>query len=197
MRICNICVSHRDFCHHVSISWIRPLGSTGTLPLPLPCAQLNFCLCPRDWQSNILDVFSSREVALASHHFLVSTVVCLNVPRVAVAKKKAPFDAKMCSDHTIAMSFAHEFDSWLQQVENCGHFDSTNIDAVDQSLQEAFDHAAQSTLCRTQYQSKRPWISMVTLQIIADRDKARLDGNSFLEQQLAKKVRFSVQQDKA
>ena len=28
-------VSQRDMRHPVSISWTRPLGSTGTLPLPL------------------------------------------------------------------------------------------------------------------------------------------------------------------
>ena len=43
---------------------------------------------------------------------------------------------------------------------------------------------------------KRPWISMQTLQIIADRDQARIEGNTFLELTLAKKVRASVQQVK-
>ena len=102
----------------------------------------------------------------------------------------------MCRDQSTASFFAHEFDSWLQQIDDCGHIYPTNIDSIDQSLQEAFDHAAQCTLSRSQYRPKRPWISMQTLQIIADRDQARVRGNSFLEQTLAKKVRASVQQNK-
>ena len=159
-------------------------------------AQLDFCLCPLDWQSNILDVYSSRADALASHHFLVISHIFLDVQRVVIVIQKVPYNVKMCRDQSTALLFAHEFDSWLQQIDDCGHIDPTNIDSIDQSLHEVFSYAAQYTISRSQYRPKRPWISMQTLQIIADRDQARVEGNSFLDQTLTKKFRALVQQDK-
>ena len=159
--------------------------------------QLDFCLCPFDWQSKILDVYSSRADALASYHFLVISRVCLDVLRVAVVKQKVPYNVKMCREPSTALLFAHEFDSWFQQIDDCVHIDSTNIDSIDKCLQEAFNHAAQQILSRTQYRPKRPFISMQIVQIIADRNQARIEGNSFIEQMFAKKVRAFVQQNKA
>ena len=94
------------------------------------------------------------------------------------------------------MHLAHEIDSWLQQIDDCGHIDPTHIDSILKSLEKAFDHAAQCTLSRSQYRPKRPWISIQTLQIITDTNQARIEGNSFLEKTLAEKVRAFIQQDK-
>ena len=68
---------------------------------------------------------------------------------------------------------------------------------MSNSINDAFDHAAKSILCQSQLKPKRPWISIETLHVTADRDQARHEGNYVLEQTLAKKVRASVQHDKS
>ena len=83
--------------------------------------------------------------------FLVISHVCLDVPRVAVVKQTKSYDIKMCRDHSSALRFAHELDSWLRQIDDCGYIDPTNTDSIDKYLQDAFDYAAQCTLSRSQY----------------------------------------------
>ena len=90
----------------------------------------------------MIDLQSSRADALVSHNFLVMSHVRLNVPRIAAQKKKAQFDARICRDHSIALHFAHQYDTLIQQLADWRHLNSCNIDSLDKSMEEAFDHAS-------------------------------------------------------
>ena len=73
----------------------------------------------------------------------------------------------------------------MHQVDNCEQIIEWNVDSLCASCNEAFEHAAQSTLVRIRYHAKRPWISLHTLQLLSERDQARIVDNPNLEKVLA------------
>ena len=65
----------------------------------------------------------------------------------------------------------------MDQVCNSHAIDWQDMCSVNESLRNTFDHAANSIFSTMQYSFHKPWISSLSLSLIAKRDAARATGD--------------------
>ena len=85
----------------------------------------------------------------------------------------------------------------MDQLCNSHAIDCHDICSVDESLSDAFDHAANSVLSTKQYSYHKPWISSLSLSLIAKRDAARASSDHAEEMVLSKQIKRQVRVDRA
>ena len=101
-------------------------------------AQLDFCIVEQDWLDCIQDVYSDRLAVLSSHHFLVISRVCIDIPKTEPRERAAVPDFKACHHVDTALTFASEVHHWMQQLDANDWIDHRDISSFNNSLNEAF-----------------------------------------------------------
>ena len=84
------------------------------------------------------------------------------------------------------MQFNEAVNHWMDQLCNVDAIDCHNICSVDESLRDAFDHAVNSILNPKQCSFHKPWISSLSLSLIAKQYAARASGDHAEEMVLSK-----------
>ena len=138
---------------------------------------------------------TSRLLALASHHFIVTASFAAEVPIPEQPKQKHQYSLAALKDPDVANRFAALIDDALQ------HYTTASAAPSSLSLQyaritDAFHHAAEKVLPSRTARPQRPWISPATLKLLDDRSRARSSGDFKLEKSLHKMVRASVAKDR-
>ena len=151
--------------------------------------QLDLMMISYDDLDVVTDVRSHLQIPLASHHFLVT--VALQVQIGHAVQHDAP------SKKEVANKFAVLLDEHMQH--QMGSVDDGSIVANDlcNFMTAAFHDVAHTCLPSLKCKPQRPWISNATLQIIARRHEARQYGNFNLERKLTVDIKRSVNDDRA
>jgi hypothetical protein len=172
--------------------------SLGTPPLdPISAqkfAQLDYVLTSSGHLQDLVDVRSSREEPLASHHFLVvadlidSVCVQSHAPRTS----KCNINCKLLAGKAVANTFSSRFEGALASQQL-----SQDVNVVSDSIAKAFEGAAQDTL-REEVTARRqkPWISHGTLDLIDKRRVVRMCNNFEEEKKANKEIRTSARSDR-
>ena len=95
------------------------------------------------------------------------------------------------------MQFSDAVKHWMDHLCNSHAIDCHDMCSMDESLRDAFDHAAHSVLSTKPYSTHKPWISSLSLSLIARRDAARASGDHTEEMALSKQIKRRVRVDKA
>ena len=77
-------------------------------------AQLDYCLCPLSWMSNIKTIYSNRTVSLSSHHFLLHCMFSAPMQLAKVSKSHVQtrrLNFSCLSDHSIGRAVVSTFNS--------------------------------------------------------------------------------------
>ena len=149
------------------------------------------------WIDSMHDVYSDKLAALCSHHFLLNSIVRIEIPKTQPRERIAVPDHIACHNIEPALSFAAEVDHWMQQLNANDMLDHHDISSSSDSLNEALTHASGAILPSRQYRARRPWISFSTLDLIERRDRARADGDFGLESNLSRQIKSQVKWDRA
>ena len=138
-------------------------------------AQLDVSLVPLHWFGHVLDVRSTREAPLASHHFLTMMQFKAKVEKKFSSTAVSQLDLRSLQDPFVSMAFARRFSELSQEsaAKRAPQESQGNVDDANQRLCKAFVEAAANTLPSTEAKKKRPWISIQTLQLIESRFEAR------------------------
>ena len=159
-------------------------------------AQLDLFLLPQGWASRVKSIFSLREAALASHHFLVVCRLQVTVPKILQAARPTKCLAwdqlRNCAN---ARTFAEHFDEALRAGDRAP-INGTNLDDHYRIISDAFQSAAAATLPVVQARPAKPWISSKTLQLIDKRNALRREGRRPEEVAANKEIRRSARKDR-
>ena len=124
----NLCIANTFFDQAPEFSvtcWA--IGSKPLAPIPYRAfAQLDFCLIEQSWLSCVQDVYSDRLAACSSHHFLVISHLCIDIPKMPPRKHEAVPDHEACHKIDFALSFATEAHHWMQQLDANDLLDTTD-----------------------------------------------------------------------
>ena len=157
-------------------------------------SEIDFVLCQRQWRHVVSSVASDRYEALASHHFLVRSVLDIVIEKVAPDRRAGCLDARLLFNSMTANRFAQIFDSHMAECDN--EADRDDLDLQYAKISDAFNSAAGETLGRRTVKRRRPWITERTLRIIEDRGSARQWGDNAEERRLNVAIRQSVKRDR-
>ena len=160
-------------------------------------AMLDLILAPQEFAHAIAAVMSIREAALASDHFLLCCVIQCHIggrpPHGNVRKDRSALKSPQ-----VRQDFADVFVSACKgegaQFEREGE---TGASAQDKwtEIVGAFKKAEHAIPCSVT-ERRKPWIREATLQLIADRQRARLTADIALERHLHKAVKRAAKADR-
>ena len=161
-------------------------------------AQLDLLLIPHGCMHNVIDIRSNRKEALASHHYLVTARIAVNLAtdfgsqasHKLVAKR---FDRMALKDRSISSAFVELFKEAL--ASKSSERDSGNLNCLSECVAAAFA-AAESALPEVHTSKRKPWISQSTLDLIEQRRLARTVNDFVEEAKLHKLVKKSAKSDR-
>ena len=78
-------------------------------------AQIDFFLVEDVWMYLLLDIWSDKNIALQSHHFILTVIMNLNVPSEPKKKHTHHFDINALADSQIAFSFIDRFNEHFME----------------------------------------------------------------------------------
>ena len=156
-------------------------------------AQLDHVITEQRRGDCVLDSRSHREVALASHHFLLTTVVNMRIEKTERKIARPRVDWTQLRDPQVARAFAIEFVEARERTDA----DSENpSDNQWKAFAECAQLAAGHILPKRSVSRNRPWIQSRTLALIEERNAARHTGDYYTEMELNKKIRQSAKSDR-
>ena len=147
-------------------------------------AVLDLLLVPRRHAvGRVLDLWSDRLASIGSHHFPVTAVVDARLERKC-PKRPARLD-------WTALTHAQYRDEMLNEItqNSLGHCMDASIDEKWNSMRSILSHAASKCLPIQAHRKSRPWISDITLKLIAQRSRARGNGDSALDKRLSREMK--------
>ena len=187
----DLCISNTLFDHADELLvtyW--GIGSSPMAPIShRNFAQLDLCLIDSCWKDAITNVRSFRNAPRNSQNFLVVAKLAVSIPKTESRARRRRHDLSCLRDLDCAVQFSDAVKHWMDQLFNSHAIDCHDICSVDESLRDAFDHAANSVLSTKQYRSHKPWISSLSLSLIAKRDAARASGDHAEEMALSKQIK--------
>ena len=171
----------------------RNLGVEPLSPVcPRYFAQLDLLLAPQACLLSVSDVRSYRDEALASQHFLVvARVAGYGLGQILNTGAKKKMDRSLLKEASVATVFN---DTFQRSLETQVRGDDVNQLCI--SVANAFDAAAECLQVESVRQSRRPWITKATIEMVEARALARRDGNYDEEKRLHKLVRQSARRDR-
>ena len=167
----------------------QPMGQVE----PARYAEIDHTLVGQEWQDTVLNIHSSGEAALQTHHYLVLVEIGLNLEHRLPRRRQAKWDASALSIPSVQLFFTDKF---------CHHWDqlasqpSDDLNDRADSLQKAMLLSAQQSIPCRQACQKRPWITARTLELIELRDGARANNQVALMQAFQRQIRLAAKADR-
>ena len=158
-------------------------------------AQLDFLLVRQDLMHHVLDVGSFRSESLASQHFLLESRLHSGgiASPLSPKKKRLIIDRTLLKSPKAALSFKDVFEKTISEgirKEDC------SLDQIADKVTSSFNAAASALTKDSTARKSRPWISQETIELIQDRQQARIQGQHAEERELHKRVRTSAKLDR-
>ena len=125
-------------CYNVGSHPMDPIGWRNHGPI-------DFVLVPKQWIDSITYLRADRTVSLATHHFLLEALVCVEVPRLDQARKQDRIDLSSLANPATAKYFAAWFDDEMEQTIDKVN---DNVDVMHTKMVAAFHTAAERSLPR-------------------------------------------------
>jgi len=132
--------------------------------------------------------------ALASHHFLLEARISICVPKREGNTRSSKYVRSALKDETVASNFAITFDEHMR--ETVANESDHNLHSNAQRMVDAFRKAEATHLPTETFVARRPWISQDTLDLIRQRNQARITGAHAHETDLNKAIRRSAKADR-
>ena len=195
------CVGHRYAVAHTFFSQDNETKVTyhepNTAPMdaisPTGFSVLDLALVPVEWLGNMRSIASNRFAALASHHFLVHTVLDINLVRPAPLPRQPRLDwSALQRSPLIRKAFVNDISHKLPALSEHSLHDGAWMDACGD-----IRRAAEANLPSIPEPPNKPWISQATLDLVDHKRLARAQGNWVTEKLLRKQVQKSAKRDRA
>ena len=175
------CVGHRYAVAHTFFSQDNETKVTyhepNTAPMdaisPTGFSVLDLALVPVEWLGNMRSIASNRFAALASHHFLVHTVLDINLVRPAPLPRQPRLDwSALQRSPLIRKAFVNDISHKLPALSEHSLHDGAWMDACGD-----IRRAAEANLPSIPEPPNKPWISQATLDLVDHKRLARAQGN--------------------
>ena len=153
-------------------------------------AQLDHVVAPCKWLHTVQDVYSDRSVALRSQHFILTLVLCLDIPAQPKRQHRPSPDLTTLLSEDAKRLYCDEFVAYVGDCHN-----STCENELAIKISDAMHRAAAKLPTKT-LSARWPWISEWTLQLIEQRNDARLAGDYAAEMRLSAAVKRSAKDDR-
>ena len=161
---------------------------------PNAFAQIDFILCTQLLLTKIHDIYTTRQLPLSSHHFLMQCH--MHLPMQIEKKKKSEmqiqkYDYGIKTDETIQRKFLHTFTNEMQNKLQKGEINYQLLQMNDAIRQSMRLHLPEQTPTK-----RRPWISSTTLNLIEKRCQYRQQNNAEKEKEITKAIKKQIKLDK-
>ena len=94
--------------------------------------------------------------------------------------------------HVVGNRFRELFQSEMESL----HADHLSTNEMCANMRICYEKVAGECLPKVSRRVRKPWISNITLQLISDRDVAKVQHNHELEKHLTKSIKFAVKTDR-
>ena len=155
---------------------------------PATFAQLDLVLIETKWKHRVISIQSTREVALASHHFLLYCQLDVRLEKKKHIGKNPGKDVGQLLQQEAAEEFSRSV------VGSCGTC-SNQVDDFSNMLTAAINEAHKN-LPNQHHTPKQPWVSVQSLAYVDQRNEARRMGDFEGEKALTKLLKASCKADK-
>ena len=130
-------------------------------------AELDHLLVSKTWHNNVINIRSHPQIALATHHFLVTADLNIQIERGRPSGNKLTHDLSSLQRQSIAVSFANSFTNHLYSG---GYHDSNCFNDLEQAagmFAQSMVEAVTDTVPMVAAKRNKPWISSNTLDLIS------------------------------
>jgi len=194
------CIGHRYAVAHTffpaadeeKVTYHEP----GTAPMdritPQGFSVLDLALVPVEWLEKVRSITSNRFAALASHHFLMRSVLDIKLVKPLALPKQPRLDWSALGQSSIRTAFVNDVVDKLPPL-NEGSLQSSAWSTACDGMRQA----AEANLPSLPKQPNKPWISQDTLDLVDSKRSARARGDWVTEKLLRAKVQKSAKQDRA
>ena len=159
-------------------------------------AELDHVLTEKRWQSSVTSVTSNRALALASHHFMLTIELELDIPKTQRKQRSLFLDRADLQNPNTARHFTTEFLSATTAPLQSNSVTSPSLDNQAGQIAASMFAAASKCLEQREVKPNRPWIRRGTLDLIELRNQARINSQHQLELSLNKLIKQSAKQDR-